>query len=711
MVGTRTIHLGLALLLAGLAAADARAARKAPVAGENSGPLWSFAPPQAQPVPRVADAAWPRTALDSFVLARIEAAGLKPAAPADRRTLIRRATFDLIGLPPTPDEVDAFVNDPDPEAYAKLIERLLASPHYGERWGRHWLDVVRYADSNGLDENVAYGTAWRYRDYVIAAFNRDKPYDQFVREQVAGDLLAPLENSPARHEMLTATGFLSLGPKVLAEPDKTKMLMDIVDEQLDTLGRAVMGLTIGCARCHDHKFDPISHEDYYALAGIFTSTRTMDNFVTIARWHENGVGSDLEMSAKAAHDRKVAEAEAQEQALVEAANEALRAASKPPGTLPRDPEPKYPDETRAKLAAARAAVVAVQAKGPDIPTALGVREGKVADTALLVRGDHTTPSDVVPRRFPTAIAGDAQPQLSLGQSGRLELAHWLTKPDHPLTARVMVNRIWRWHFGRGLVRTADNFGRLGEEPDNPALLDWLARRFVESGWSVKAMHRLIMSSATYQMSAAAPDERLAQLDPENRLQTHAELRRVEGETLRDALLAVSGMLDRTTAGGPAITHVKNREFLFDHTSKDGTTYGSRRRSVYLPIVRNNLYDVFQLFDCPDAAVPNGDRATTTVPPQALFFMNADLVLDASEALANALLALPNVDDAARVRELHRRAFGRSASDAEVARSLALVTDLDNETRETEPDAARRRGRAWSWLCQTVLASNEFVYVN
>ncbi|CAA9399713.1 MAG: hypothetical protein AVDCRST_MAG64-1637, partial [uncultured Phycisphaerae bacterium] len=492
--------------------------------------------------------------------------------------------------------------------------------------------------------------------------------------------------------------------------DKKKMEMDIVDEQLDTLGRAVMGMTIGCARCHDHKFDPISQADYYGLAGIFTSTRTMESFLTIARWHENGVGSDLEMSAKAAHNRRVAEAEAQVDALVATANEALRAASTPPGTLPGDPESKYPDETKAKLAALRAAVVAVQTKSPDVPTAMGVTEGRVADTPVLIRGDHTAPGQVVPRRFPVAIAGAAQPTLSPGQSGRLDLANWLTRPDHPLTSRVMVNRIWRWHFGRGLVRTPDNFGRLGEQPDNPALLDWLARRFVESGWSVKAMHRLIMSSSTYQMSAAAPDAHLAQLDPENRLQSRAELRRVEGETLRDALLAVSGLLDRA-AGGPSVTHVKNREFFFDHTSKDGTTYDSRRRSVYLPVVRNNLYDVFQLFDCPDAAVPNGDRATTTVPPQALFFLNGELIHQASDALAATLLALPAADDAGRVRELHRRAFGRPATDAEVARSLALVSELDNETGATEPDAAKRRRQAWAWLCQTVLASNEFVYVN
>jgi hypothetical protein len=704
------ILVGFAALLAAvwIAAPAPSAGAPGPKAAATA-PLWSFAPRQVPPVPHVNDPAWVRSPLDSFVLARLESAGVRPAAEADRRTLVRRATFDLTGLPPSPEAVEAFVNDPDPDAYPKLIERLLASPAYGERWGRHWLDVVRYADSNGLDENVAHGNAWRYRDYVIAAFNADKPYDQFVREQVAGDLMAPRENTPARREMLIATGFLTLGPKVLAESDKKKMVMDIVDEQLDTLGRAVMGLTIGCARCHDHKFDPISQADYYGLAGIFTSTRTMESLVTVARWHENGIGSDLEMSAKAAHDRKVAEAQKPVDDLIASANEALRAASNPPGTLPADPESKYPDETRAKLAALRAAVVAVQTKGPDVPTAMGVAEGAVADTPLLVRGEHTLPGAVVPRRFPVALAGEAQPPLSPGQSGRLELADWLTRPGHPLTARVMVNRIWRWHFGRGLVRTPDNFGRLGEAPDNPELLDWLAHRFVESGWSVKAMHRLIMLSTTYRMDSTPADPAVAQSDPENRLHARAELRRIEGEALRDALLFVSGTLD-PAAGGPAITHVKNREFLFDHTSKDGTTYDSRRRSVYLPVVRNNLYDVFQLFDCPDAAVPNGDRAATTVPPQALFFLNADLMHEASDALAAKLLASPDVDDAARVGQLHFCAYGRPATDAEIARGLKLVADLDTETRETEPDPAKRRQLAWSWLCQTVLASNEFVYV-
>ena len=501
MIGMRRIQTMLAWLAVASASVVAVAAGTSKEAA--TAPLWSFAPVRVPPVPRVNDAAWAKSPLDCFVLARVEAAGAKPAPQADRRTLVRRATYDLTGLPPTPEEVEAFVNDASPDAFAKVVDRLLASPHYGERWGRHWLDVVRYADSNGLDENVAHGTAWRYRDYVIAAFNSDKPYDLFVREQIAGDLMAPVGHAPDWREKRVATGFLALGPKVLAESDKKKMEMDIVDEQLDTLGRAVMGMTIGCARCHDHKFDPVSQEDYYALAGIFTSTRTMENFATIARWHENGVGSDLEMSAKAAHVRKVAEAEAQVAAAVASADEALGATSTPPGTLPPNPEAKYPDETKAKLAALRAAVLAVQTKGPDIPTAMGVTEGLVADTALLVRGDHTTPTKVVPRRFPAAITAGAQPPLSPGQSGRLELANWLTRPDHPLTARVMVNRIWRWHFGRGIVRTPDNFGRLGEAPDDPALLDWLARRFVESGWSVKAMHRLIMSSSTYQMSAAA----------------------------------------------------------------------------------------------------------------------------------------------------------------------------------------------------------------
>jgi hypothetical protein len=646
---------------------------------------WAFRPPTDPPVPAVKDAAWPKSPLDRFLLAKLEAAGLRPAPPADRRTLLRRATFDLTGLPPTPEEVEAFLADTAPDAFARVVDRLLASPAYGERWGRHWLDVARYADSNGLDENVGHGNAWRYRDYVIAAFNRDKPFDQFLLEQLAGDLLPPTTDTATRHERLIATGILALGPKVLAEVDERKMEMDIVDEQIDTVGRAVLGLTLGCARCHDHKFDPLTQEDYYALAGVFKSTKTMESFTKIARWHENSLASEAETAQKSAHDQQVAR-------LKESAKKLTG---------------KPAEEAKSELAK-------LEKSAPELPSAMGATEGKVADVPVHVRGSHLKLGPVVARRVPRVLDGPESPRFDDKSSGRLQLARWLARPDHPLTARVFVNRVWRWHFGRGIVSTPDNFGRLGEPPDNPELLAWLAWDFTHPaanaagspGWSVKSLHRLILLSATYQMASTA-DPAAAEKDPENRLHAHADLRRLEAEAVRDALLAVSGLLD-PAAGGPVL-HVKNREFLFDHTSRDTTRYDSRRRSVYLPVIRNHLYDVFQLFDAPDAAVCNGDRATTTVAPQALFLLNSDLVGQASDALADGLLK-ENTDDAGRVQRLYRAAYSRPATGDEVAKGLALVADVDGLLRERQPDAGKRRLRSWAVLAQAVLAANEFLYV-
>jgi hypothetical protein len=338
-----------------------------------------------------------------------------------------------------------------------------------------------------------------------------------------------------------------------------------------------------------------------------------------------------------------------------------------------------------------------------------VTDGKVLDVPVLRRGSHLTPAAVVPRHFPVVLAGGKQAPLPADHSGRLELAKWLASPDHPLTARVMVNRVWRWHFGTGLVRSVDNFGLLGEKPTHPELLDWLARDFVKSGWSVKHLHRRIMLSATYQQASSSTPAALA-ADPENRLYGRANVRRLEAEAIRDSLLAASGLLDRT-AGGPAITHVKNREFLFDHTSKDGTTYASRRRAVYLPVIRNNLYDVFQLFDAPDGAVPNGDRPTTTVATQALFFLNSDLAARAADALAAKLLLRANLDDAGRVRLLFATAYGRPPAAKEIDRITAAAVRIEKGFAEKEPDAAKRRAKAWAAVCQAVLGSNEFVYVN
>jgi hypothetical protein len=591
----------------------------------------------------------------------------------------------LIGLPPTPEEIGAFVKDDSPKAFAKVVERLLASPHYGERWGRHWLDVARYADSNGLDENVAFGNAWRYRDYVVRAFNDDLPFDQFVLEQLAGDLLESTD-AAVRQRRLIATGFLSLGPKVIAEVDEKKMEMDIVDEQIDTVGRAFMGLTLGCARCHDHKFDPIPMADYYGLAGIFRSTKTMDHFKKIARWHEHPLASANDAAIKAAHESEVVKQKAAIEALV---------------------REKQTDETKARLKKLRSDLAKLEKAGPTIPTAMGVADGPIVDAPTHPRGNHLKIGKVVPRHVPVVLAREHAPSFDGKSSGRVELARWLVHPDHPLTSRVMVNRIWRWHFGYGIVRSTDNFGTLGELPGDQRLLDWLASRFVEERWSVKAMHRLIMLSSTYQMSVNA-DPKTRESDPENRLHGRANVRRLEAEAIRDALLAVGGVLDKSQGG--SMLHVKNREYLFDHTSKDTTSYDSRRRSLYLPVIRNNLYDVFQLFDYPDPAVPSGDRATTTVAPQALFLMNSDWTMKICDDLAESLLREAGLDDPGRVRRLYLRAYGRAATDAEIAKAIALVREVDLAMQKREPNFDRRRLLAWSSLCQVVVSANEFIYV-
>jgi len=672
--------------------------------------LWAFDPLQDPPVPAVKNAAWPANPLDHFILARLEAQGLQPAPPADKRTWLRRVTYDLTGLPPTAAELRAFLADDSADAYATVVDRLLASPHYGERWARHWLDIVRYADSNGLDENVAFGNAWRYRDYVVAAFNRDKPYDQFLREQLAGDLLPVDANDPhaeaIRHERLIATGLLALGAKVLAEVDPVKMEMDIIDEQVDTLGRALLGLTFGCARCHDHKFDPVSTEDYYAVAGIFKSTRTMEHFKKVARWYENDLSTAADRALKAAHNERVAAQNTALEAFIKQANDALLA-TKPGAELPKNPEAEYPEETKAELKKLRDELAALKKAAPVAPSAMGASEGTVADLAVHIRGNHLTLGKVVPRGLPRVLAASMSvpPALETAGSGRLEFADWLVSPQHPLTARVFVNRVWRWHFGEGLVKSTDNFGKLGDAPSHPELLDWLARRFMQQGWSIKDLHRLMVLSSTYRMSNRHDPQAFA-ADPENRLLWRMETRRLEAEEIRDALLAVSGALDRTMGG--SLLHVDNRAYLFDHTSKDNTKYDSPRRSLYLPLIRNNVYDVFQLFDAPDATVLNGDRAATTIAPQALFMLNSDLVADSSERLAKHLLAA-EPDDTHRLQALYEQAYSRAPTPAELERDRALLARFEQALADKPPES--RPQQAWSWLCHIVLAANEFIYLN
>jgi hypothetical protein len=667
---------------------------------------WSFQPPTEQPLPDVKNIAWPRSPIDRFILARQEAAGIVPAPAADGRALLRRLTFDLVGLPPTSDEIDAFLVDRRPDALERLVDRLLASPAYGERWGRHWLDVARYADSNGLDENVAHGNAWRYRDYVVAAFNKDKPFDLFLVEQLAGDLLTAADQSE-RHEQLIATGFLAIGPKVLAEVDEDKMQMDIIDEQLDTLGRAFLGLTLGCARCHDHKFDPIETADYYGLAGIFKSSRAMENYKKVAKWHENVLPSPEGDAIKAEYDARLATKKQAIEEFIAEADEQVRTAATAGATLPEKLETVYPAETKARLKKLRDELAQVQKNPPDLPSAMGAVEASIVDEPIHVRGSPIKLGPVVPRHVPPVVRGPAVPQFTSSESGRRELAQWLIDPQHPLTSRVLVNRVWRWHFGAGLVRTVDNFGLLGEQPTHPELLDWLARRFVADGWSLKRLHRVILESATYRQGSGNLNSAAAAADSDNRLLSHFPTRRLEAEEVRDALLAVSGQLDRSMGG--SLLKVRNRGYFFNHTSQDMTDYTSPRRSLYLPVVRNNVYDVFQLLDFPDPAISSGDRSTTTIAPQALLMLNSELVQQAATGLAERLLA-ENDDDGSRIERLYGLAYARPATSDEIAASAAFLNQAERLLSDREPALSQRRRLAWSALCQTILDANEFVYV-
>jgi hypothetical protein len=975
-----------------------------PGAGKAARPIpWSFQPVVDPPVPEVRRREWCRSPLDKFVLARLEASGFDPAVEADKRTLLRRAKFDLLGLPPTPKEIDAFLADDAPDAFARLVDRLLASPEYGQRWGRHWLDVTRYADSNGQDENLAYVNAFRYRDYVVDSFNKDKPYDQFVREQIAGDLLTESADDDVRFERLVATGFLTLGPKMLAEDDPVKMEMDIVDEQVDTLGGAFLGLTLGCARCHDHKFDPISTADYYALAGIFKSTQTMDNFKVVAKWHERPLASAAEIATVAAHEASLVAQEAALTAHVDRANRELVAAVRarmadyvvaatelieapaleslvqnpaeriaanlPPGTLlreaenfdrgnvlvdttqygagigiilnrdelpnfveydlelpqagmyqlelryaaaeprsiqilvdghirkvdaasqttgswqpdtqrwipegvfmlpagrfvlrlersagpfphldgialvprtvaPADPTPLAPEELarergllvgflsqwvsyltearkdaesawqpwfayrqhadispdrfrgtaaavatrlsdlgrpasaadlavrfqtlieaadmrgptstaaagsntaaptpapaldptdealRAILTDARSPLRAIEraethysvvdrdllaklqqdvanlekSAPPALPQTMAVEDGKATDLRIHIRGSHLTLGELSPRGFPQALYGNS-PTLPSDSSGRLQLAQWVTDPKHPLTSRVMVNRIWRWHFGAGILRSTDNFGNLGDRPSHPELLDWLAARFVDSGWSVKALHRLIMLSSTYQMSTTY-NALAAESDPDNRLLWRMNRRRLEAEAVRDSLLFVADQLN-TSLGG-TLLKVNARAYVTSTTSVDATNYVTNRRSLYVPVVRSALYDPFQAFDFAEPTTIKGDRDSTTIASQALFMMNSDVMNEQSARLATRIAAEQPNDRDARVRDLYLIALGRRPAETEVARAHAFVE------RYAPPQSGEAvvadSMAAWQALCRVILSSNEFLYV-
>ncbi len=631
---------------------------------------WVFSAPADPPIP-------PRTSgetpIDAFLRVKLDARGLAAATAADRRTLLRRVTYDLIGLPPTPEEMDAFLKDDAPEAFDKVVERLLASPHYGERWGRHWLDLARYAvvreDSAAKrKEPSEIPEAWRYRDWVIDAFNRDLPYDEFIRHQVAGDLIPAKEPGAVNVEGIVASGFLAIGEWGIQDDNPEKMVWDTADENIDAVGRTFLGLTLSCTRCHDHKFDPLTTRDYYALAGIFTSTHV------VAQPAKIGVHTPMlriPLLPQAELD-EVAFQTQQGTVKIQELEKKLAAC-----------DPAQQPNLRAEIDRLKKSLP------PAVPSALGARDGGIPGTPyagvhharIRIRGDIQRPGEEVPRGFPAILTPGGSPGIGPG-SGRWGLARWLSSPAHPLPARVMVNRIWQHHFGEGLVRTPSNFGRMGEAPTHPELLDWLAHRFVESGWSVKAMHRLILSSAAYRRSSAASAEAMEK-DPDNRLLGRMNRRRLEAEAFRDALSAVSGTLDRAR-GGPA----------------DPNPAG-RRRMVYLTVSRSSKSPFEALFDGADSTGHTDKRTASTVAPQSLFLLNNPFVLDSALALARRLIASDPKGGAARVSRACSLLYGRPADADEAALALQLVAAFADEGEE----------RAWSELARTLLCANEFVVVD
>ncbi len=842
---------------------------------------WAYRPMARAEPPAVANEAWVRGPVDRFILARLEADGLAPVAPATKRQLLRRITFDLTGLPPTPAEIGTFLADTRPDAYERVVDRLLASPRYGERWGRHWLDVARYADSNGLDENVAHRNAFRYRDWVIEAFNRDQPYDRFVQEQIAGDLL-PGGTDEERFVRLIATGFLTMGAKVLAEQDVDKMLIDIVDEQVNVVGRAFLAEPVGCARCHDHKFDPIPTADYYALAGIMRSTKTMGGEGT--RWVERPLVDEATVEAYEAAQKEVEAAQDAVDAVVEAQNEILRRprravlagyllaaeeaypgwsddeqanrvalsdvariaerdeleaavlerwvrafyryregppvqgdapnpsvvfeiwdayAAADPGTyeqvtndlraliasekvliapltrslvrgpvpssleelawryaglfavieiawgehlqrlglkaeedlsprdfrLPReqeelrrlvyggglcilclpqtDEEEQYPADVTADLVRLRAIVEEREAASPPRPPyAMSVEEDEIVDLPVHIRGSHLNLADTPQPRGFLRVTDHLvpPPPIPEGASGRLELARWITHPEHPLTARVMANRIWHWHFGRGLVDTTSNFGTSGSAPTNVPLLDWLARRFIESGWSVKTLHREMVLSSTYRLSTDYSEANAA-VDQGNLLHWRMNRRRLEVEPIRDALLQLAGTLDLTMGG--RVEEYNPRGYVFSEGSTFGRFdyYAAPRRSVYMPVVRNAIYDIFAGFDFGNASDSVGGRPSTVVPSQALLMMNSGFVETQAGAFAQRLLAMPARNSTERIQAAFVEAYGRPATVMEVEDSLAFLSLMRSSAPNGEEETF-----AWSRLCHVIVGASEFIYL-
>ncbi len=794
---------------------------------EEGRKFWSFQPLQQIKLPVVKDKSWSRNGIDRLLLSKMEQQELFPSADADKRTLIRRLYFDLIGLPPTAKQIDAVLNNQNNNAIEQLIDKLLASPRFGERWGRHWLDVARFSQSTGGGRSVLYKTAWRYRNYVIDSYNKDKPFDQFIIEQIAGDLI-PEKRSQKRRENLTATAFLALGPTNYEQQDKNQLQMDVIDEQIQTVGKAFLGMTLGCARCHDHKFDPIPTTDYYALAGIFKSTKTLGSLGNVASWYKQPLPLTPNEQVVAAsfnskistlkillHETKQKQSQLKSQLDIRVVDENKAKAiglwtksrtvksyygkeyrvcadekckmiyhfknietgtytvqvSYTPGSN-RNKSTRYViehrDGTTTKLVD--------QTKIPDIgnlfyslgtfqlnkdkgvtvtlhgklsdgiviadairlvrvkdnyqgqlslqqllhqfeteqtkqvnlqielkslqkelakhqPTVVAVTEqSEIGDMPRLIRGELSNVGKVVPRGFMTVAHLDALQKFDTKQSGRLELAKWIASDENPLTARVAVNRIWHHLFGKGIVRTVDNFGIRGEKPSHPELLDYLARRLIDHNWSTKKMIREIVLSRSYQLSSTST-KRQRQQDPENRLFAHQMRKRLTAEAMRDSILFHSNQLvlkewKQTIRKGTKLGY----GYKFDENS----------RSVYLPIFRNRLHDFLVAFDFPNPNQSTGRRNNSIITTQSLYMMNSPFILEQSEAIAKKLLKPPHPSAKRLLDKLYIDLLGRSPDRSEQEQIIASFHKL----KQIETDDLK----VWTAITQTILASIDFRYL-
>jgi hypothetical protein len=691
------------------------------VADPNKGKdHWAFQPVREPSVPKVASDKWQvASPVDAFVAAGWTDKKLTPVADADKRTLIRRVTFDLTGLPPTPADIDAFLKDTSPNAYEKLVDKLLASPAFGERWGRHWLDVARYAESSGKEQNVFYPHAWRYRDYVIKAFNADKPIDQFFKEQLAGDLLDAKDDTDKANKVI-ATGFLAMGPKSHNERNRRQFELDVADEMIDAFSQGMLGLTVACARCHDHKFDPIPTKDYYAIAGIFTSTDLkIGNAGTVggrggipaAKLPDGAdvpIGPTLSKAEVAKLRDQLADLKKQREEAIEEGRKSMEVNIRLVGLI-----------TRIGVTESQLEQYDADNNHKKIAMAVGDRTFP-KDMPVHLRGEVDKTGEVVPRGFVTVL-GNAGVKIPRGTSGRKELADWVASEKNPLTARVYANRVWLHLFGKGLVTSPDNFGTTGQKPSHPELLDYLATTFTKNGWSTKKLVRELVLSHTYRLSSEHSTANHA-IDPDNVQLWRMSKRRLDAEEIRDAMLAVSGDLDTKPADGSPVAKLAGTTQFLGRFMGMGPM-DSSKRSVYLPIVRENVPEALELFDFPDASLVSGARDDTSVPAQGLYMLNSPKVIGWADAAAQKLKKYDSETE--KIQQAFKMTLGRLPTTKEEQAATNFMTKFKKTEGRNVGGGFRPGGfggpgaprgndverLAWTTLMQGLFSTAEFRYLD